>query len=91
VVVGLPVEESGEEGPQARLTREFGAGLARRADVPIDFWDERLTSARARRELAELQPRRAARREKGRVDAMAAVFILQSYLDAHGRGSHDPT
>lgn len=81
IVIGLPTETSGEEGEQAARVREFGEGLAKRTDVPIDYWDERFTSGRARRELARLG-QRASGREKGRIDAMAAALILRSYLDA---------
>lgn len=85
IVVGLPIETSGEEGPQAAETRRFGDVLARRSQIPVDYWDERLTSVRARRELARMNLPKQASREKERVDAMAAVFILQSYLDARAR------
>ena len=86
IVVGLPVETSGEEGPMAREARSFGEGLERRAGVPVEFWDERFTSVRARRELAHLDLKASARREKERVDAMAVTLLLQSYLGAHGDG-----
>jgi putative Holliday junction resolvase len=82
IVVGLPIESSGDEGPQSERVREFAEALARRAGVSLAFWDERLTSARARRELLHLDLPAAARREKARVDAIAAALILQSYLDA---------
>ncbi len=83
VVLGLPVEADGEEGPLADTVRRFGAGLERRAAVTVEYWDERLTSVRAHRELRQLDLPATARREKGRVDAMAATLILQAYLDAH--------
>jgi len=86
VVVGLPIELTGEEGPPARAVREFGAGLERRAAVTVRYWDERLSSVRAERELAQLDEPVRSRSDKERVDAMAALLILQSYLDAqHGR------
>lgn len=83
IVVGLPIEVSGEEGDKAEEVRQFGEGLRRRTSVPVEYWDERFSSARARRELSRLGLPAMARREKHRVDAMAAAFILQSYLDAH--------
>lgn len=83
IVVGLPIESSGEEGEPARQVRSFGKGLEERAGVPVDYWDERFTSVRAERELSRLDLRATARRDKGRVDAMAAMLILQAYLDAH--------
>jgi putative Holliday junction resolvase len=82
VVLGLPVEMSGEEGQLARTVRDFGQGLERRAGVTVKYWDERLSSVRARRELAHLDEPVTSRDEKGRLDAMAALLILQSYLDA---------
>ena len=82
VVVGLPLESSGREGTQAEQARDFGEGLARRAGVPVEYWDERLTSVRARREIGAMDLARSSRREKERVDAMAATLILQSYLDS---------
>ena len=81
IVVGLPTETSGQEGEQAARVREFGEGLAKRTTVPIDYWDERFTSDRARRELARLGER-VSGRDKGRIDAVAAALILRSYLDA---------
>jgi putative Holliday junction resolvase len=82
IVVGLPVEMSGEEGAPAEEVRRFGEALQRRAGVPVEYWDERLSSVRAQRELAHLDLPATARREKERVDAVAATLILQSYLDA---------
>ncbi len=74
---------SGEEGPLARTVREFGEGLERRAGVTVEYWDERLSSVRAQRELAQLGEPVRSRGDKERIDAMAALLILQSYLDAH--------
>ncbi len=85
VVVGLPLETSGDEGRMAAETRAFGEGLERRAGIPVEYWDERFTSVRAERELRSLDLPATARREKGRVDAMAATLILQSYLHAQSQ------
>ena len=82
IVIGLPLDSSGDIGPQAEHVQEFGAALKRRVHLPVEYWDERLSSVRARRELARLDLPAAKRRQKGRVDAVAATFILQSYLDA---------
>ncbi|HSG80932.1 MAG TPA: Holliday junction resolvase RuvX [Gemmatimonadota bacterium] len=82
IVVGLPMEASGEEGAMAREARSFGEGVQQRSGVPVAFWDERFTSVHAQRELNRLELPASARRQKQRVDAMAAVLILQSYLDA---------
>jgi putative Holliday junction resolvase len=82
VVVGLPIEMNGAEGAPAKAVREFGEGLERRAAISVQYWDERLSSVRARRELAQLDEPVRSRSDKERVDAMAALLILQSYLDA---------
>lgn len=86
VVVGLPLETDGSEGPQAARVREFADGLRTRCGLPVELWDERLSSVRAERELASLDLPASARRDKGRIDAMAATLILQSYLDARSPG-----
>lgn len=83
LVVGLPIEASGEEGRMADEARAFGDGLRQRSGLPVEYWDERYSSVRAQRELLRLDLPAAARREKHRVDAMAATLTLQSYLDAH--------
>lgn len=83
IIVGLPLGSEGEEGEMAQQVRDFGAGLERRADIPVEYWDERFSSRRARRELALMDLPATARRDKGRVDVMAATLLLQSYLDAH--------
>ncbi len=82
IVIGLPLDAEGDEGSAAAQVRGFGEALERRAGIPVTFWDERLTSVRARRELSRLDLPASARREKARVDAVAAALILQAYLDA---------
>lgn len=79
VVAGLPIGLSGREGPQAQAVRAFVDDLAARLDVPVEFYDERLSTAVAERSLIAGGTRRAKRREK--VDAVAAAVILQGYLD----------
>lgn len=81
IVVGLPIGMRGSEGPQARETRELAAELAQLVDVPLMFWDERLTSAIADRALANAG--RSSRERRVQKDAIAAAVLLQSYLDAH--------
>jgi len=85
IVIGLPIESSGEEGDPATVVRGFGAEIERRSGLPVEYRDERFTSARAEREIARLSLRASARREKQRVDAMAATLILQAHLDAQVR------
>jgi putative Holliday junction resolvase len=80
VVVGLPLDPEGGEGEAAREARELGETLQRRCGVPVTWWDERLSTVRA------LRSARAAgvkdRDSRGRIDQMAAVAILQHWLDA---------
>ena len=88
LVVGLPLTPEGEEGESAVEARAFGDALARRADLPLTFRDERLTTAFA------LRSARAAgvkdRDSRGRIDQMAAVAILQHFLDAQPGGATRP-
>jgi putative Holliday junction resolvase len=74
---------SGSEGRQSQWVREFAEGLRKRTDLPVDLWDERLTTAEAERVLRasgiSLEKRNAA------VDRLSAVILLQSYLDAAAR------
>jgi putative holliday junction resolvase len=79
LVAGLPVGLSGREGPQAATVREFTDALAGEIDLPLEYWDERLSTAVAERSLIEGGTRRNKR--KGKVDAVAAAVILQGYLD----------
>ncbi|HET8627112.1 MAG TPA: Holliday junction resolvase RuvX [Thermomicrobiales bacterium] len=81
VVVGLPKSLSGREGPQAQAVRAFADRLAPLIDVPIEFWDERLTTVEAERALIARGVKRQQRR--ARIDAAAAAIMLQDYLDAH--------
>ncbi len=86
IVIGLPLTSEGEEDEWTREVRDFGDKLASRTGLPVDYIDERFTSARAERTLRELGLERSAREQKGLVDATAAVLILQAYLD---RQTHD--
>lgn len=79
LVAGLPVGLNGREGLQAALVREFTDALAAEIDVPLDYWDERLSTTVAERSLIAGGTRRSARKQK--IDAVAAAVILQSYLD----------
>jgi putative holliday junction resolvase len=69
VVVGLPLSLSGEEGPQARQTREWAARLAERIDVPVELHDERLTTRQAERSGGSAD-----------LDSRAAAHLLEAYL-----------
>jgi putative pre-16S rRNA nuclease len=78
VVVGLPVSLSGDEGPQAELAREFRNALAEIVDVPVETYDERLTTR-----MAQTTARAGATAPP---DALAAAHLLESYLDSRGDG-----
>lgn len=84
LVVGLPLLMSGERGARARDAEAVAALLERELSLPVDLWDERLTTVQAERALREGAWSGAER--KRRVDAVAAAVLLQSYLDA-GRSS----
>jgi putative Holliday junction resolvase len=79
VVVGLPISLSGAEGPAARAARTEAETLATLVAVPLETFDERLTTVTAERALAEAGVRGRARRQV--VDKVAAAVILQSFLD----------
>jgi putative Holliday junction resolvase len=80
LVAGLPAGLSGREGPQAADVRTYAEALANDLGVPLEFWDERLTTTIAERSLIATGTRRDKRR--ARVDAIAAAVMLQGYLDA---------
>lgn len=82
VVLGLPLDLSGEETDWTREVREFGDRLADRTGVPVAYQDERMTSVRAERAVRSLGLPKGRREEKERIDAAAAVLILQAHLDA---------
>ncbi len=85
IVVGLPLTLQGDESEWTRETRAFGERLAQRTGLPLHFVDERMTSVRAERAVRSLGLRRTEREDRTRVDAAAAVLILQAFLDrAHG-------
>jgi putative Holliday junction resolvase len=84
VVVGLPLELDGTVGHRARLVQRFVAALEQAlAGVPVHTWDERFSTAAAERTLLEADVSRA--RRKQAIDAVAAQFILQGWLDARRR------
>ena len=78
-VIGLPVNLDGSEGPRAQSTRAFARNLAGLTDLPMAFWDERLSTAAAERALLEADTSRKRRAEL--IDKMAAAYILQGALD----------
>jgi putative Holliday junction resolvase len=87
LVVGLPLNMDGSEGPRAQATRAFVRNLERLSDLPVAFWDERLSTAAVTRTLLDADASRARRADL--VDKMAAAFILQGALDRiAGPASH---
>ena len=84
IVLGNPRHINGEEGERSRLSREFQEMLERRTGLPVVLWDERLTTAAAEKTLIEANVRREHRKEY--VDKIAAVLILQGYLDYRAAG-----
>jgi len=78
-VLGLPLNMDGSEGPRAQATRAFARNLAALTDLPIAFWDERLSTAAVERALIEADASRAKR--KAVIDQHAAAYILQGALD----------
>ncbi|MEL7344996.1 MAG: Holliday junction resolvase RuvX [Pseudomonadota bacterium] len=79
LVLGLPLNMDGSEGPRAQATRAFARNLAPICDLPVVFWDERLSTVAAERALLEAD---TSRRRRGEViDHVAAAFILQGVLD----------
>jgi len=80
VVIGLPVNMDGTEGPRCQSARAFGRNLQRLRDVPVAFWDERLSSAAVNRMMIEEMDLTRARRGE-LVDKLAAAYILQGALD----------
>jgi len=79
IVLGLPVNMNGTEGPRAQATRAFLRNLTPLTPIPVVLWDERLSTAAAERAMLEADLSRRKRAE--RIDAAAAAFILQGALD----------
>ena len=79
IVLGQPKHMNADEGVRVELTNEFKEKLERRTGLPVTFWDERLTTVAADRTMMEAGIRREKRKDY--VDMLAAVFILQGYLD----------
>ena len=88
LVLGLPVNMDGSEGPRCQSVRQFAANLLEHLDLPILFWDERLSTAAVTRTLLEADMSRKRRAEV--VDKMAATYILQGAIDALPRAGSAP-
>ena len=87
IVVGYPLNMNSSKGPRTVRTDEFLAELAKRTEIPLKKWDERLSTKIAEAVLIEAGTRRENRR--GVVDKLAAQIILQGYLDAAGFAAAD--
>ncbi|HSK18860.1 MAG TPA: Holliday junction resolvase RuvX [Longimicrobiales bacterium] len=85
IVVGLPLTLAGDENDWTREVRAFGVKLAARAGTGVSFADERMTSVAAERAVRSLGLKRSEREQKERIDAAAAVIILQAHLDSMKR------
>ncbi len=79
IVVGLPLRLDGTSGTQAQRARRFGGRVAKLTGVAVDYLDERLTSVEARRALRDAGV--PARKQKGRVDPIAAALVLRTWLE----------
>ena len=82
-VVGLPLHVSGDESPKSKEAREFGAWLQDLTAIPVEFFDERYTSAESEAMLIDIDMTRKQR--KKRLDMLAAQLILKGYLDKRGK------
>ena len=80
LVIGLPLNMDGSEGPRAQATRAFMRNLSKLTAIPIALWDERLSTVAVNRVMLQADLSRAKRAEN--VDKLAAAYILQSFLDA---------
>ena len=85
IILGLPLNMDGSEGPRVQSTRAFARNLATKINIPIVFWDERLSTTAVTRTLIEADVRRDKRREV--VDKLAASYILQGALERLRRGT----
>lgn len=83
VIAGLPVNMNNTEGPQAAYVKALMEELQAACGVPVEYWDERLTTMQVEKVLLEADVSR--KKRKNVVDKMAAVLILQAYLDANGQ------
>ncbi|NLW49009.1 MAG: Holliday junction resolvase RuvX [Firmicutes bacterium] len=83
IVVGLPRNMDGTEGVMAEKVRGFSKKMEERFGLPLFFWDERLSTVAAERVLLEADLSRKKRKQK--IDKVAAVFILQNFLDSRNK------
>lgn len=89
IVIGWPIHLSGDRSPRAIAAEKFADSLRAEFNLPVHLWDERLSTAEAHRHLDAVG--RGARDRKNVIDQIAAVLILQSWLDAQRQTSRQPT
>ncbi|MET1025851.1 MAG: Holliday junction resolvase RuvX [Dongiaceae bacterium] len=87
LVIGLPLNMDGTEGPRCQSVRQFAANFLPLHEIPIAFWDERLSTVAVTRDMIDADLTRAKRAKA--VDRAAAAFILQGALDFHQRQRRD--
>ncbi|MSR02873.1 MAG: Holliday junction resolvase RuvX [Gemmatimonadetes bacterium] len=85
ILVGLPLESSGDEGSAASEARELAGAIGGRTGLPMELWDERMSTARALAAIREQGGSTRGRRDE--VDALAAAVLLQHYLDSRSPAS----
>ena len=85
LVLGLPINMDGTEGPRCQSTRQFAQNLLEKRDIPLAFWDERLSTVAVERDLIEADVSRAKRADV--IDELAASYILQGALDYMSRNT----
>lgn len=83
IIIGLPKNMNSSLGPAAEKAMKYGQLLQKRCNIPVDYFDERLTTVAAHKTLIEADMPR--KKRKGVVDKLAAVFILQTYLDQNSK------
>jgi putative Holliday junction resolvase len=88
ILLGDPKRLSGEQGRQSEWAREFGALLESKIGLPVEMWDERLTSREAERTLRGSRVAHGDR--KAAIDRLSAVILLQSYLDSRCLSAEEP-
>ena len=81
IVIGLPLTLAGDDSDWTRSVRDFASKLEQRTGLPVHLMDERLTSVMAERAVRSLALKKSQREQKERVDAAAAMILLQAFLD----------
>ncbi len=83
ILVGMPYSADGGKGRKAQEVDEFILRLAGNVSIPIETWDESLSSVEAQNIIRQSGTKQRKRQERGRIDAVAACVLLQEYLDVH--------